>query len=101
MWFQLLSIAEQNAAMRQRRQREVERGYDQLRGTFAQVVTAAARGGAAANEMRAAAAMLRVRPGITAHPTAAKRGTVLEKQRRIYRRLVDLQAPRWHPRERA
>ena len=26
MWFQLLSIAEQNAAMRQRRQSEVERG---------------------------------------------------------------------------
>src|SRR5207249_246551 len=42
MWFQLLSIAEQNAAMRQRRQSEVERGYEQLRGTFAQVVTAAA-----------------------------------------------------------
>ncbi|PYO98139.1 MAG: phosphoenolpyruvate carboxylase, partial [Gemmatimonadetes bacterium] len=40
MWFQLLSIAEQNAAMRQRRQREVERGHDQLRGTFAQVVSA-------------------------------------------------------------
>src|SRR3989449_10923469 len=45
MWFQLLSIAEQNAAMRQRRQSEVARGYDQLRGTFAQVVSAAARGG--------------------------------------------------------
>ncbi len=100
MWFQLLSIAEQNAAMRQRRQREVERGYDQLRGTFAQVVTAAARGGVAANEMRAVVAMLRVRPVITAHPTEAKRVTVLEKHRRIYRRLVDLEAPRWTPRER-
>src|SRR3989440_2123922 len=101
MWFQLLSIAEQNAAMRQRRQREVERGYDQLRGTFAQVVTAAARGGVAANEMRAVVAMLRVRPVITAHPTEAKRVTVLEKHRRIYRRLVDLEAPRWTPRERS
>ena len=100
MWFQLLSIAEQNAAMRQRRQREVERGYDQLRGTFAQVVTAAARGGVAANEMRAVVAMLRVRPVITAHPTEAKRVSVLEKHRRIYRRLVDLEAPRWTPRER-
>ena len=33
IWFQLLSIAEQNAAMRRRRQVEIERGYDQLRGT--------------------------------------------------------------------
>ena len=100
MWFQLLSIAEQNAAMRQRRQSEVERGYDQLRGTFAQVVSAAARGGVAADEMRAVVANLRVRPVITAHPTEAKRVTVLEKHRRIYRRLVDLEAPRWTPRER-
>ena len=101
MWFQLLSIAEQNAAMRQRRQSEVARGYDQLRGTFAQVVSAAARGGVAADEMRAVVANLRVRPVITAHPTEAKRVTVLEKHRRIYRRLVDLEAPRWTPRERS
>ncbi len=101
MWFQLLSIAEQNAAMRQRRQSEVERGHDQLRGTFAQVVSAAARSGIAAEEMRAVIANLRVRPVITAHPTEAKRVTVLEKHRRIYRRLVDLEAPRWTPRERS
>jgi phosphoenolpyruvate carboxylase len=100
-WFQLLSIAEQNAAMRQRRQSEVERGPDQMRGTFAQVVGAAAASGLPADEMRATLANLRVRPVITAHPTEAKRVTVLEKHRRIYRRLVDLEAPRWTPRERA
>ena len=101
MWFQLLSIAEQNTAMRQRRQSEVERGHDQLRGTFAHVVATAAASGITADEMRAVVANLRVRPVITAHPTEAKRVTVLEKHRRIYRRLVDLEAPRWTPRERA
>src|SRR5207245_1002656 len=100
-WFQLLSIAEQNAAMRQRRQAEVERGPEQVRGTFAQVVTAAAAAGVPAEEVRALVAGLRVRPVITAHPTEAKRVTVLEKHRRIYRRLVDLEAPRWTPRERS
>src|SRR5205085_546260 len=100
-WFQLLSIAEQNAAMRQRRQSEVERGPEQVRGTFAQVVAAAARAGVPAEEVRALVAGLRVRPVITAHPTEAKRVTVLEKHRRIYRRLVDLEAPRWTPRERS
>src|SRR5207302_312095 len=100
-WFQLLSIAEQNAAMRQRRQREVERGPEQVRGTFAQVIAAAAAAGAPAHEVRALVAGLRVRPVITAHPTEAKRVTVLEKHRRIYRRLVDLEAPRWTPRERS
>src|SRR3989449_9893493 len=95
------SIAEQNAAMRQRRQSEVDRGYDQLRGTFAQVIAAVAAAGIPADEVRATVASLRVRPVITAHPTEAKRGTVLEKHRRIYRRLVDLEAPRWTPRERS
>ena len=45
IWFQLLSIAEQNAAMRRRRQIEAERGHDQLRGTFENVISNAAAGG--------------------------------------------------------
>jgi phosphoenolpyruvate carboxylase len=100
IWFTLLGIAEQNAAMRRRRQIEVERGYEQLRGTFGQVLTAAAAAGVPAAEVRAALETARIRPVITAHPTEAKRVTVLEKHRRIYRRLVDLESPRWTPRER-
>jgi phosphoenolpyruvate carboxylase len=100
IWFQLLSIAEQNAAMRRRRQIEAERGYDQLRGTFAHVISSAAAAGAPASRIRELLEQLRVRPVITAHPTEAKRVTVLEKHRRIYRRLVDLESPRWTPRER-
>jgi phosphoenolpyruvate carboxylase len=100
IWFQLLSIAEQNAAMRRRRQVEIERGYDQLRGTFAQVVSSAAGSGVQPLEIRELLEVLRIRPVITAHPTEARRVTVLEKHRRIYRRLVDLESPRWTPRER-
>ena len=100
IWFQLLSIAEQNAAMRRRRQTEAERGYEQVRGTFAQVVSSAAETGIPPSEVRALLEIMRIRPVITAHPTEAKRVTVLEKHRRIYRRLVDLESPRWTPRER-
>jgi phosphoenolpyruvate carboxylase len=100
IWFQLLSIAEQNAAMRRRRQVEIERGYDQLRGTFAQVITGAAAAGISSVEIAELLGVLRVRPVITAHPTEARRVTVLEKHRRVYRRLVDLESPRWTPRER-
>jgi phosphoenolpyruvate carboxylase len=100
IWFQLLSIAEQNAAMRRRRQTEAERGSEQVRGTFSQVMASAAEIGIPAAEIRSLLEILRIRPVITAHPTEAKRVTVLEKHRRIYRRLVDLESPRWTPRER-
>jgi phosphoenolpyruvate carboxylase len=100
IWFQLLSIAEQNAAMRRRRQTEAERGQQQVRGTFAQVLSEAKEAGVPAAELAPTLAQLRVRPTLTAHPTEAKRVTVLEKHRRIYRRLVDLESPRWTPRER-
>ena len=38
IWFQLLTIAEQNAAMRRRRQTETERGQEHVKGTLAQVL---------------------------------------------------------------
>ncbi|HEX3236742.1 MAG TPA: phosphoenolpyruvate carboxylase [Gemmatimonadales bacterium] len=100
IWFQLLNIAEQNAAMRRRRQIEAERGYEQVRGTFAQIIAEAAVSRVPADALRTLLERLRVRPVLTAHPTEAKRVTVLEKHRRIYRRLVDLESPRWTPRER-
>ncbi len=87
--------------MRRRRQIEAERGYELLRGTFAQVLAGGRRRPRCRPpEIRALLEQLRVRPVITAHPTEAKRVTVLEKHRRIYRRLVDLESPRWTPRER-
>ncbi|MGH7746770.1 MAG: phosphoenolpyruvate carboxylase, partial [Candidatus Dormibacteria bacterium] len=101
MWFQLLSIAEQNAAMRRRRAAEDERGYAALRGTFAQVMADAVNSGVAAEQLRAILQRLRIRPVITAHPTEAKRVTVLEGHRRIYRGLMELESPRWTRRERA
>jgi phosphoenolpyruvate carboxylase len=100
IWLQLLSIAEQNAAMRRRRQIEAERGYEALRGTFVEVVGSAAANGVSATAIRELVGSLRTRPVLTAHPTEAKRVTVLEKHRRIYRLLVDLESPRWTPRER-
>ncbi len=100
IWFQLLAIAEQNRDMRNRRELERERGYLQLRGTFANVFAAAAREGLTGAQVRAALTGLRVRPVITAHPTEAKRVTVMERHRRIYLKLFELESPRWTDRER-
>src|SRR5579863_1620492 len=52
IWFQLLAIAEQNRDMRNRREVERERGYAQLRGTFANVFAAAAAAGVTGAQVR-------------------------------------------------
>ena len=100
IWFQLLSIAEQSTAMRRRREIEIESGYDKLPASFARVVAEAAAAGVPPEEVRSVLQRLKIRPVITAHPTEAKRVTVLEIHRRVYRRLMELESPRWTPRER-
>jgi phosphoenolpyruvate carboxylase len=100
IWFQLLGIAEQNRDMRRRREVERVRGHDQVEGTFAHVFRTAAQQGIGAAQVREALCRLRIRPVITAHPTETRRVTVLERYRRIYLRLYDLESPRWTTRER-
>jgi phosphoenolpyruvate carboxylase len=100
IWFQLLSIAEENAAMRLRRRIESDSGPEHVRGTLAQVVAEAAAAKIPADRIKKLLAAARIEPVITAHPTEAKRVTVLEIHRRIYRCLVDLESPRWTPIER-
>ncbi|MEX2648255.1 MAG: phosphoenolpyruvate carboxylase [Alphaproteobacteria bacterium] len=100
IWFQLLNVAEENVAMRARRRIEREGGTDRLAGTFAHAVAEAAAAGLDADELARVIGAMDVRPTLTAHPTEAKRVTVLEIHRRIYRRLVDLESPRWTPFER-
>lgn len=100
IWFQLLAIAEQNRDMRTRRSIERERGRAELKGTFAHVFADAAAAGVDAGTVRGVLADLEIRPVITAHPTEVKRVTVLERHRRIYLRLYELESPRWTQRER-
>jgi phosphoenolpyruvate carboxylase len=100
IWFQLLSIADQNAAMRRRRHIERERGRESLRGTFDHVLADAAEEGISPKEIEDLLRSLRIRPVITAHPTESKRVTVLEKYRKIYLLLRELEGARWTERER-
>jgi phosphoenolpyruvate carboxylase len=100
IWFQLLSIAEENVAMRARRHLEVANGPDSVAGTFSNVIASVAALGVTADEVGRALGDEEVCPTITAHPTEAKRVTVLEIHRRIYRLLVELESIRWTPRER-
>ncbi|UVK36392.1 phosphoenolpyruvate carboxylase [Mesorhizobium sp. AR10] len=100
VWFQLLAIADELLAMRARRELEQGAGVDEVPGSFASVIAQMAANGQSAEEVQAALDELCVGPTMTAHPTEAKRVTVLEIHRRIYRKLTELDQPRWAPRER-
>jgi phosphoenolpyruvate carboxylase len=100
IWFRLLSIVEENTAMRRRRHVERTQGRDEVGGTFSKVFAEAAASGIKASEIQDLLKNLRVRPTLTAHPTESKRVTVLEKLRKVYLLLRELELPRWTERER-
>jgi len=100
MWLQLLSLAEQYAAFRARRATESEQGHAHVGGTFSRVMREARERGVPLETVESVIAALHITPVITAHPTEAKRVTVLEKHREIYGYLEQLEGRRWTPRER-
>ena len=100
LWFQLLNVAEENTGMRRRRIAEKEYGLENVPGSFANVFKQARDTGISADEIHNLLDIAHIRPTITAHPTEAKRITVLEIHRRIYVLLYRIEATRWPPRER-
>ena len=100
IWFQLLNVAEENTGMRRRRHMEKAVGLENSPGTFANVFASARNMGISAEDIQALINNANIRPTITAHPTEAKRVTVLEIHRRIYVLLYRLEAERWTTRER-
>lgn len=89
IWFQILRIIQENSTNRARRQLEIAAGPDAIEGSFATVLAGTAD--ISADRFRDTASQLVVGPTLTAHPTEAKRVTVLEIHRRIHRALVTLE----------
>ncbi len=100
IWFQLLNVAEENTAMRRRRLVEKIKGLEQVPGTFANVFHQARIANISSDDIQDLLNKAHIRPTITAHPTEAKRVTVLEIHRRIYVLLYRLESDRWTDRER-
>ncbi len=95
--FQLTRIVDEIELTRDRRLHEKQGTATNLDGTFANAFA-----NVAANKqvLQTAVKSLSIGPTITAHPTEAKRVTVLDIHRRIYRALTKLETDRWAPQER-
>lgn len=91
--FQLLNLAEENAAEQTRRKREREDGMSAERGLWGEALERLKSDGFSSSDIARTLPQIRVEPVLTAHPTEAKRLTVLEQHRELFRALVERENP--------
>lgn len=98
--FQLLNLVEENAAAQSRRVREANEGPLQEPGLWGQNLRQLTQLGIDAETIARALRGISVEPVLTAHPSEAKRRTVLDTLRQLYLLLVRRENQMWTPAER-
>jgi phosphoenolpyruvate carboxylase len=86
--FQLLNMVEESAAASMRALREISEGLSAERGLWGDQLARLKHGGASEATIVATLAKVRVEPVLTAHPTEAKRLSVLDQHRALYALLA-------------
>lgn len=100
MVFQLFNMVEENAAAQYRRSLETEHGLKYLSGLWGKNFDTLKREGITPEQIAESLAKIRIEPVLTAHPTEAKRNTVLEHHRNLYLLLVKAEyGDYWTPSE--
>ncbi|MCA0132918.1 phosphoenolpyruvate carboxylase [Winogradskyella alexanderae] len=97
--FELLNLAEENAAAQFRRKTETLFGLESIRGSWGETLSQWKTKGISEKEILKKLKSVVVTPVLTAHPTEAKRLTVLEIHRELYLLLVKRENPIWTPAE--
>lgn len=100
MAFQLLTMVEENTANQVRRMKETAGGPDAEPGTWPYHLRLLREAGFGEEDLRRVLPSIHVQPVLTAHPTEAKRASVLERHREIYLMLVERENPTRSPMER-
>lgn len=88
IYFQLMTLVEENAATQYRRKMENEENIYSIRGSWAEAFHLWKQQGISEDEMLQTISDTNVIPVLTAHPTEAKRITVIEIHRELYLLLV-------------
>ncbi len=93
--FLLLNMVQENAITQYRRVLESDQGTVQLPGLWGQTLQHLKLAGMSEQQIAADLHAVRVEPVLTAHPTEAKRATVLEQHRELYLLLVKRENQMW------
>ncbi len=97
--FQLLGMVEENAAVQIRRKMESANGPSGERGLWGNTFLRLKADGFKEEDIASAFGRVHVEPVLTAHPTEAKRATVIAKHRALYLLLVKRENPILTPAE--
>lgn len=98
-YFQLINLSEDNERIRRIRRREAETFPAARRGSIREAIELLKERGMNGADVAALLQRAQVRLVMTAHPTEARRRTILEKQARIFRALRELDEQDLLPRE--
>jgi len=93
--FQLLNMVEENASAQSKRLRESKHGLASDPGSWGRALKRLRDSGLSDKQVAKRLNRIRVEPVLTAHPTEAKRATVLEIHREIYKLLVRRENSMW------
>ncbi|SKB51843.1 Phosphoenolpyruvate carboxylase, type 1 [Salegentibacter holothuriorum] len=91
MYLQLMNLVEENAAVQYRRQLVNNNGMQAIRGSWSETFQRWKSQGISQGQMQEIMKKISVTPVLTAHPTEAKRISILELHREIYLKLIKLE----------
>lgn len=95
LYFQLVTIVEENAAVQLRRKLEKQYGLARISGLWAKVLEDLKFKGFKDSEIAKILPQTKVETVLTAHPTESKRSTVIDQLRSIYLLIVKRENPLW------
>ncbi|ASB49977.1 phosphoenolpyruvate carboxylase [Alkalitalea saponilacus] len=98
--FQLMNLVEENAAAQFRRKIENRLGASSIRGSWSETFSKWKKQGLNEDQIRELLSKIHIMPVLTAHPTEAKRTTILKLHREIYLQLVKKENAVWSETER-
>lgn len=95
--FQLLNMIEENTAVQRRRAQQAAHGLESEAGLWPSALASLKAEGFSESQVQSVIRSVRVEPVLTAHPTEAKRASVLEHHRELYLLLVKRENQMWTP----